>query len=176
MNDALNFLLNITFDFVSIIFIARFWLQLVGVNTSNQISRFVLRFTQPWLNLLRFIPTVKRVNLAVLVALLLLNLGLIGLMYILSGARFSLDLIFILAVSNLASQILDFMFWSIIIQVVFSWLPNAGFHPLAQVVYKINAPMLRPLQRFIPPLGGFDLSPVAAIIIIEFIKILFLGR
>jgi YggT family protein len=53
----------------------------------------------------------------------------------------------------------------LIIEVIFSWVnPHA---PLAPLVRALNEPLMRPLRRVIPPLGGIDLSPMVAFILLQ---------
>jgi YggT family protein len=53
----------------------------------------------------------------------------------------------------------------LLIEVIFSWVnPQA---PLAPLVRALNEPLMRPLRRFIPPLGGIDLSPLVAFILLQ---------
>jgi YggT family protein len=53
----------------------------------------------------------------------------------------------------------------LIIEVIFSWInPHA---PLAPFVHALNAPLLRPLRRVIPPLGGLDLTVLVALILLQ---------
>jgi YggT family protein len=71
--------------------------------------------------------------------------------------------------------ILQLMVLAIIIAAVLSWLVAFDVinlrHPVArQIVVFLDAvtrPILRPIQRIIPPLGGFDISPIIAIIILQ---------
>lgn len=72
-------------------------------------------------------------------------------------------------------QLINLLVLAIIVAAVLSWLVAFDVinlrHPVArQVVMFLDAvtrPVLRPIQRVIPPLGGFDISPVIAIIILQ---------
>jgi YggT family protein len=58
----------------------------------------------------------------------------------------------------------------LIIEVIFSWInPHA---PLAPFVHALNDPLLRPLRRMIPPVGGLDLSVLVALILLQIVKYL----
>jgi YggT family protein len=58
----------------------------------------------------------------------------------------------------------------LIIEVIFSWInPHA---PLAPFVHALNDPLLRPLRRLIPPVGGLDLSVLVALILLQILKYL----
>ncbi len=56
--------------------------------------------------------------------------------------------------------------FAIIVRVLLSWLSPGGYNPAMAVIYSITDPLMRPFRRIIPPLGGFDLSPIFAIILI----------
>jgi YggT family protein len=51
------------------------------------------------------------------------------------------------------------------VEVIFSWVnPHA---PLAPMVRAMNEPLMRPLRRVIPPIGGVDLSPLVAFLLLR---------
>jgi YggT family protein len=53
----------------------------------------------------------------------------------------------------------------IIIEAIFSWVnPHA---PMAPFIRALNDPLLRPLRRVIPPLGGIDLTPLVALLLLQ---------
>ncbi len=74
--------------------------------------------------------------------------------------------------------ILDIYLWIIIIWVVSSWLVAFGIiNPHNQIVRsllhalnRLTYPVMRPIRRFLPDLGGLDLSPMVAIIGIIFLQ------
>ncbi|MBN2384665.1 YggT family protein [bacterium] len=69
---------------------------------------------------------------------------------------------------NLFFRALGFFTIVIIIGAVMSWFRPDPFNPLVQWIETVNMPILAPLRKYIPLLGDIDLSPVLAIIIIEF--------
>lgn len=66
----------------------------------------------------------------------------------------------------------------IFIRVLLSWINTDPYrrridHPLVQILYRITDPVLDPLRRLIPPVGGtVDISPVVALIILEIIRLI----
>jgi YggT family protein len=76
----------------------------------------------------------------------------------------------LITVVSLAFQIYEFI---ILIRVLLSWINPDPFrptldHPLIRILYRITDPVLAPLRRIIPPIGGtVDISPVVALIILE---------
>lgn len=57
----------------------------------------------------------------------------------------------------------------IVASVVLSWIPGALDHPAGYAVYKLSRPLLEPIRRLLPPMGGLDLSPLIAILLLEVI-------
>jgi len=72
----------------------------------------------------------------------------------------------------LLHALLRFLNWIIygfmallIIEAIFSWInPNA---PLAPFVHALNEPLLRPVRKVIPPLGGLDLSVLVVLVLLQ---------
>jgi len=83
----------------------------------------------------------------------------------------------------LVSMILGFYSWIIIISAVVSWLIafnvintyNRMVASLVEILYRLTEPVLRPIRRIIPNLGGLDLSPVVVLFAIWFLQDL-IGR
>lgn len=74
---------------------------------------------------------------------------------------------------TLAFQIYEFL---ILIRVLLSWVNvnpygRAVNHPLVDLLHRLTEPVLAPLRRLIPPVGGaLDLSPVVALILLELLR------
>lgn len=73
---------------------------------------------------------------------------------------------------------LTFYMWIVIVMAIFSWLiafnvvntRNQGVAMVADFLYRITEPALRPIRNFMPNLGGIDISPVILFLIIIFIQ------
>jgi YggT family protein len=73
----------------------------------------------------------------------------------------------IITIVSLAFQIYEFL---ILIRVLLSWVRVSPYHPVIRILYQITDPVLDPLRRVIPPIGGaIDISPVVALIILEIV-------
>ncbi len=73
--------------------------------------------------------------------------------------------------TSFLAQFVDILFgalWLAIMgRVLLSWLPNLPPNPITRFVYDITEPILAPLRRWIPPLGGMiDLSPMVAMLLL----------
>ena len=78
----------------------------------------------------------------------------------------------------LLSTVLGLFMWVIIVDVVLSWLiafdvvntRNKLVGTIADGASRITAPVLAPIRKIIPPLGGMDISPVVLIIAVQFVQ------
>ena len=73
---------------------------------------------------------------------------------------------------------LDIFWWIIILSAVFSWLyafnvvnpRNQFVGTIGNMLFRITEPALRPIRRFMPDLGGIDISPIILLLVIFFIR------
>ncbi len=79
------------------------------------------------------------------------------------------------ALAMVINAALTLFFWAILIRVLLSWVSPDPFNPLVQTLYRITDPVLRPVQRVIPPLGGLDLSPIVVLVALEFLRRVLIG-
>lgn len=78
----------------------------------------------------------------------------------------------------LIDSVLALYFWIIIISAILSWLvafnvvntSNRIVYAVGDVLYRLTEPALRPIRRFMPNLGGIDLSPVVLLLLIGFVR------
>ncbi|MDP6370958.1 MAG: YggT family protein [Vicinamibacterales bacterium] len=58
----------------------------------------------------------------------------------------------------------------VIVAVVMSWMQLPPHHPAAQFVGMLTEPVLAPIRRVLPPMGGLDLSPMVLLIGLQFLR------
>ncbi|MFT8244077.1 YggT family protein [Roseomonas sp. BN140053] len=83
----------------------------------------------------------------------------------------------------LVLQLIDLYVWALILSAVFSLLTSFGVldtrnrlvWTVGDFLYRITEPALRPIRRFLPDLGGIDISPVILILLLKALQI-FIGR
>ncbi|MGD8379496.1 MAG: YggT family protein [Gammaproteobacteria bacterium] len=176
MDQALVFLINTLFGLYILAVMLRFLLQAVRADFYNPVSQIVVKVTSPLLlPLRRLIPGYRGIDFAAIVLMLILQLlnGIV-LMLIFSmplSAMASWSLL-VWAVVKLITTLLNLYFFTILIQALLSWITPGTYNPLMSVLWSLNEPLLRPVRRVIPPLGGLDLSPLFVIIALQFLNIL----
>jgi YggT family protein len=69
-----------------------------------------------------------------------------------------------------ADKLFQFLYIALMIRILLSWVPHNPYHPLVEFLYKITNPLLDPFRRLIPPIAGFDLTPIFAFVALGVIK------
>ena len=68
---------------------------------------------------------------------------------------------------NLLLQILSI---AILVRVLLTWFPIDQSNPIIKLLFDVTEPVLAPFRRIIPRIGMFDLSPIAAMLVIQFVQ------
>jgi YggT family protein len=171
--NAVSYLVGTLIDLYITAVLLRLLLQWVRADFYNPLVQFLVTITNPPLKRLRRLsPSIGRLDTASVV--LLLALEIFGVWLVSRIAPMPLDgpAIVLLSVQKLLMTLLWTYFFLIIIAVVLSWIGRGSSHPLVPLVYQLTRPVLAPIQRFVPPVAGFDLSPLIALIAIRFLLLL----
>ena len=78
------------------------------------------------------------------------------------------------SIAELLGLLINIYMFSILIQVILSWINPGNYNPAVSLIYSINEPLLAPARRLIPPLSGLDLSPVVVLLGLQLAKMLLL--
>tara|TARA_R110000868_G_scaffold76328_1_gene219547 strand:- start:155 stop:724 length:570 start_codon:yes stop_codon:yes gene_type:complete len=171
LREALLFLVSTIFDLYLFLLIVRVLLAYAGANYFDPFTQFIVRCTDFAVKpLRRIIPNVRGIELSTLVLMLGIEFVKYLLITTLSSSSLTMLGLFIIAFADLLKIILLAMFYAIIAQVVLSWIQPGS--PLNSILYKINAPIMRPIQRICPVVGGFDISPIPAMILLQVLIII----
>ncbi|MGI5308867.1 YggT family protein [Rheinheimera sp. WS51] len=170
--QALQFLINTVFNLFLMVVILRFWLQLARADFYNPFSQFVVKATNPIvLPLRRLIPSIGSIDTAtVLLAYLVALVKLLLIQFILIKAV-ALPHSFFWAGIVVVKEAFSLLFWILVIRALLSWF-SQGNNPIEQVMHQLTEPLLRPIRRILPPMGGLDLSVLVVLIGLQFLNIL----
>ncbi len=59
---------------------------------------------------------------------------------------------------------------AIFLRAILSWFPNISrYNPMVEMLYQVTEPILVPLRRVLPSMGMMDLSPLIAMILLQFV-------
>jgi YggT family protein len=71
---------------------------------------------------------------------------------------------------RLIATLIDLYSLVLLVTVVMSWLPVDRRNPLTTLLDGLTEPVLAPIRRALPPMGGLDLSPMVLLIALQFLK------
>ncbi len=173
--NPLEFLISTLFSLYILAIMLRFLLATVRADFYNPASQFLVRITNPLLVPLRkVIPSVGKFDTASVLLMLVLQIASLVLVLALRGGGIPVVAVLVTSVAELVSLLLNVFIFAIIIQVVLSWVNPGSYNPVSSLLYSLTSPVLRPIQRLIPPISGIDLSPLFALIGLQVLKMLIL--
>ena len=151
----------------------RLLLQWVKADFYNPLSQFLVKITNPVLvPARRIIPSIGRLDTASVVVMILLELAQLTIINQIGQSEFSMQFLLLFALRKLLFSLIMMYFVLIIARVIISWIASQSHHPLIPLIYQLTEPVLRPISRLVPPLGGIDLSPLIALIALRFLLLL----
>lgn len=166
MFGILQLIVNTIAGLLGGVLLLRFWMQATRVRPPMSVGQFTYTLSD-WLvkPIRRIVPGVGGFDWASLIAAFLVVLAANSVNYL---GGFSAEAIVVGAVFRLLNWIIYGFIALLIIEAVFSWInPHA---PLAPFVHALNDPLLRPIRRVIPPIGGIDLSVLVALILLQILQ------
>jgi YggT family protein len=80
-----------------------------------------------------------------------------------------------MSISSVIATLAEILFLALIIRAVLSWLTGvAALQPIARFINRVTDPLIEPIRRIVPPLGGIDVSPLIAMLVIWLVESLLL--
>lgn len=173
-DNAGLFLVQSVFDLYIFIVMLRIVLQWVHADIRNPLFAAIAKITNPPLKLLRrIIPSIHGIDIAAIVLLLALEMIKISLLVALSkGTIVGFSGLLILSFAELLNQLINIFFYAIIALAVISWLNPMTMSPIVDILFRLTEPIMRPVRRVIPLIGGLDISPIPVLIVLKLLAIL----
>ncbi|MBE0439978.1 MAG: YggT family protein [Gammaproteobacteria bacterium] len=175
-SSPLIFLIDVLFGLYTGIVALRIIMQWAQWEYHNPLVQFIIRITQAPIKFLRrFIAPMGRWDSATIVFLVALTL--IKLVFISLVQAMPLGLLQLLrfGLADIFSLFITLFTASIIIQAILSWIsPANSYNPITPLISRMNAPLLRPVRKWLPDMGGIDLSPLAVILGLQILAMLVL--
>jgi YggT family protein len=168
--QILSFLLDVAAGLLGGACLLRLYMQHQRIPFGNPVGRFVFALTD-WivLPLRRVLPSVRRWDTASLVAAYLVQLAQYAILWLVAGRAMSAVLLPLLALFGLLRMAITGLIVLMIAYAVLSWVRADS--PIVDVIDRLCAPLLRPLRRVIPLVGGIDLSPLAFLVLLQILSI-----
>jgi len=168
MLDALIFLLRTFADLYLLTFLLRFIMQWARANHYNPLSQVVFKVTNPLVvPARRLLPSVAGLDIPTLVVLIVLEIVVTFVLLRLVDLSLPIPRLLFYSLLRLISLVLWFYVGALIIYAVLSWFAQPSRNPMAMLLGQLVEPLLRPARRMLPPIGGFDLSVLLVIVLLQ---------
>lgn len=167
--DALYYVVDAILTFAICVFLLRVLLQLARADFRNPLAQAILALTS-WLvmPLRRLLPPLGRLDTASVVALLAVQFTATLILFRLQvGVLPPLATLFVAGLLALVKFTLWFYIVLIVVYALMSFVATGGYHPAYGMLSSLCAPVLAPVRRFLPPVGGLDLSPLVVIVLLR---------
>ncbi len=178
LNTAAIYVLQTLGSLYLMLILLRFVLQLVRANFYNPLSQFIVKATQPLLKpLRRIIPSIFGLDMSSLVLAIIVQMILIALTLLLMFGTTGDPLHLLLwSIISVTALFLKIFFFALIISVILSWVAPGSHNPGAELVNQICEPALAPFRRIVPNLGGLDISPILAFLVLKLLDMLVINN
>jgi YggT family protein len=174
VNPAI-FLIDTLFSLYILTIVLRFLLQWTHADFYNPISQFLVKVTHPPLKLLRrFVPSVGKIDTSSIVLALSLQMLADFSILLLKGVMVSPTALIILSFSQLISLLINVFVFAVFGRAIMSWFDPSNTSPASTILYSLTEPLLTICRKVIPDLGGIDLSPLAALMLLQLAKMMIL--
>ena len=145
--------------FAAYLFMARLLLQVARADFFNPISQMIARFTSPVVNPLQAVlKPVGAFSTAAFVIVLAIQMLIIYLDVANSGVAIPMLSLLVVGLYKTLQLALYVYLFSFFVIFITSWVAPGSSHPGIRLVYQIADPLLKPVRRLIPPMGGLDFS------------------
>lgn len=175
MTDPIIFLIDTLFSLYIMAILLRFLLQWCGADFYNPISQFLVKITHPPLRIMRrFVPSIGKIDSSSLVLMLSLQMLADFSILLLKGVSINIGALVILSMTQLISLLLNVLVFSVFARAILSWMNPGAFYAAVSIVEALSNPILNLCRKMIPNLGGIDLSPLAALLLLQMAKMVVL--
>lgn len=154
----------------------RFLLQVAKADFYNPVSQAVIKITDPMVRILRtFIPGYKGIDFSSLVLAFVVEAIAICVLIILYGGSIpGVGFIITWAFVGVVLFIVSIYYYAILASIIMSFVMmfsgSTNPHPLLLLVWQLTEPVMAPVRKIIPSMGGMDFSPIFIFIAIQIIQ------
>ena len=173
LQEAALFLVEVSFEFYIMMLVLRLVLHLIGADYYHPLCQFVAKLTRPVIApMQRFFPIVKNIDLSVVALIIVLEMLKVSLVFLIKGEAIHHTFgLLVYAFGDFLDQIVTIYFYGILLQIIMSWV-RPSYNPMIDILYRITNPLMHPVQRILPPVGGIDISPIPVMLGLKLFEIM----
>lgn len=164
---TLTFLVKTLIELYVMVLLIRIWMQWSRCDFYNPFAQFVVKITQPVIGPLRkVIPSLGPIDTSSLLVAFILTTVKYPLLLLIQAGVLSLDpMNLLVGLLSLLKSSGTMVFWVIIARSLMSWI-SQGRSPIEYVLIQMTEPMMAPIRRILPAMGGIDFSAMIVILIL----------
>ena len=167
ITSAIVFIVNTITSLYLLVLLLRFWLPWLQADFRNPLAQGILRLTSPVVvPVRRIVPPFGRLDTATVLVAFIIQYLTVFLLLVIVGQTAGFVPIAATAAVKLVVLSINLFVYAIFIRVILSWVAQGGYNPATAIITTLTEPVLRPFRRVLPAMGGFDLSPILAIILL----------
>lgn len=173
MNAVLSYLLQTALSLYLVAMLLRFLLQLVRADFYNPISQFIVKLTNPLVVPLRsLVRGYGSMDFASLLLSLLLQMtGIAAAFLVHVGGIPAFSTLLLGGILGVAALLVEIYFFALLAMIILSWVAQGSRHPAIFLLYQITEPVMAPVRKLLPPMGGLDFSPILVFVLINVVQI-----
>ena len=144
----------------------RFLLQVARADFYNPVSQAIVKITDPLVRIFRnFIPGYRGVDFSCLVlALIIEAIAICALIFLYGGSMPSVAFIITWSFVGILYFMINIYYYAIIASIIMSFVMmfsgSTNPHPLLRLIWQLTEPIMAPIRKVIPSMGGLDFSPI----------------
>lgn len=167
LTEAMVFLIRVVMGLYVTIVLLRFLFQLSRADFYNPFSQAIVKLTSPVVvPMRRVLPSIGRIDTSTLVLAFIVEAAMIFIILQVRGFDISILKLGMISLFGLVHEVLDIYMIALFIVVILSWVAPFSRSPGAVLVHQLTEPLLRPVRKILPPLGGFDFSVMVVLLLV----------
>jgi len=176
LNSSAAFIFNTLGGLYLLAILLRFLLQIAKADFYNPVSQAVIRVTDPAVKLFRnFIPGYRGIDFSCLILALVVEAAAIYVLILLYGGGIpGIRLVVTLAFFGIIYFIINIYYYAIIASIIMSFVMlfsgSVNPHPVLRLIWQLTEPIMAPVRKVVPTMGGLDFSPILIFFIIQLIQ------
>ena len=173
LSEISGYLIQTFLSLYLLAMLLRFLLQVAKADFYNPICQFLVKVTNPVVVPLRkIIPGYGGLDIAtLLLALLLQGLGIVAIL-LLNGINIPNPLLLMIwAAIGVLGLLVNIYFFALLAMIILSWIAPGSSNPAVYLLHQITEPVMAPVRKMLPAMGGLDFSPILVFILINVIQI-----
>ncbi len=171
VQDSFSFLVESIFQLAMLLVLLRFLFGLTRVNFRNPVVAPIVKLTEPVLGWFRrFIPGLFGIDLSAVAFFIVLAVAKLILLSVLGSTEFSLTGSLLWSLAKFVDMTIWVFIIAIFMQAIMSWFIQHPGHPIMALLGDLTRPVLDPIRRLLPQMGGIDFSPIVAFLALNFLQ------